>query len=343
MKDSITKITHKINHLLEEPNSKKKLRTYSLIDFNNLLVGAFLMLGVSLAVIITTLTFKSHGIFDQTYHLFVDLEKGLGLSEGTSVQINGVKVGSIDGIMLRHGGGVKLRLKIKKTNTDFDQVPTFNQHITENSIAYAIRAQNIIASRVIYITQGETGRVLQHMDNINSDEAQDIETLLSNVASLLKEVHFLVNSGKKIVSMASNPSSTIGALLHDDKLYTKIKGTMDNLDRLSTNSNELVTKFDKKLVPLFDEVGTLQIDLRKAMKSGQSTLGQADSLLQELRKASTHAPELMKQIEGLLIEGRGSMQKVDEIFENIESSKTLGPILVPARDSLPSSLGEEQW
>lgn len=328
---------------MERSNSKRDLRSYSLIDFNNLLVGAFLMLGVSLGAIITVLTLKSHGVFDQTYHLFVDLEKGLGLSEGTSVQINGVKVGSIDGIILRQGGGVKLRLKIKKTSTDFDESPTFNQHITENSVAYAIRAQNIIANRVIYITQGKTGRVLQNMDNIQADEAQDIETLLSNVATLMKEVNSLVGSGKKLVEMASNPSSTIGALLNDDKLYNKIQGSISNLDKLSNNSNQLIDKFDKKVMPLFDDIGTLKVQLKTAMASGQSTLSQADSLLQELRQASTHAPELMKQIEGLLIEGRGSMQKVDEIFENMENSKTLGPILIPERDSLTPSLGEEQW
>ena len=159
----------------------------------------------------------------------------------------------------------------------------------------------------------------------------------------MKEVNSLVGSGKKLVEMASNPSSTIGALLHDDQLFNKIQGSIENLDRLSTNSNRLVTKFDKKVMPIFDEVGNLQADLKEAKSSGKSTLGQADSLLKELRQASTHAPELMKQIEGLLVEGRGSMQKVDEIFENIENSKTLGPILIPTRDSLSQSLGEEQW
>ena len=58
---------------------------------------------------------------------------------------------------------------------------------------------------------------------------------------------------------------------------------------------------------------------------------------------SLTSTELMKQLEGLLLEGRGSMQKVDELFENMENSKILGPLVIPKRDTLPASLGEEKW
>jgi ABC-type transporter Mla subunit MlaD len=328
------KVTLKINNLLEIANSKGSHKSYSLIDFNKLLVGAFLMFGLSSITIIVALTLQSQHYFDKTYTLFLNLEKGLGLSKGTSVQVNGVKVGSVEEILLMHGGGVTLKLNIREKNA---------HHITTKSVGYPIRAQNIIANRIIYITHGEGGRVLQHMDIIKSDEAQDIETLLSNVSNLLEEVHFLVKAGDSLIKMASNPKSTVGALLNNDNLFHKIDGSIDKLDRLSNNSNNLITKLDKKIVPIFDNLNNIQKDIRLAMDAGQFTLAQADSLFKDLRQASEHAPELMEQIETLLIEGRGSMKKVDEIFENIENSSIVGPLIIPQRDSLSPSLGKEEW
>lgn len=304
-----------------------------------LVVGAFLGAGI-LGLIFTAIwTLWSMGTFTKTYELNCIFKTQsaqslsqdstespvMGINQGTSVLINGVKVGKVDSVVLAPSGDVRIKLEIEKKYQD---------HITSNSIATPIRERNVISDRVINISHGNGGKILVDGDELRAEPSRDIEGFITQARLLLKEVENLVYLGDTLIRMMRRPNSTIGALIASDEVYKKINQSLDQLNQLGQGGIVTVTQINQNTPALLKNARAIADNLQDLTNQGKKTLGKTDQLLEKggtllgsgdsLAKG---AQPLLKSLDSILQQSGNTLKKVDTTL--LKSGHVLDSVSIP--------------
>lgn len=163
-------------------------------------VGAFLAIGILLAMMMIFVLGSRSSLFQEQYSLICYFEDISGLRVGAPVQLAGINVGVVEEIAFEESLArttVKLKLKINKD---------FQKRIRTDSYA-TVATQGLLGDRMVFITVG------------------------SEKSSMLKD---------GAVIEAQNPTGFTQLVENGDKLMMDAKKFMKNLNELTTNVNAVI-------------------------------------------------------------------------------------------------------
>jgi phospholipid/cholesterol/gamma-HCH transport system substrate-binding protein len=211
----------------------KLLRHIDWSELSGLLVGAVLAIVMCVAVFIMVAKLQQEGVLGKKeYNLYCDLLSGQGLRKGTNVQINGVDIGGVEDISLTENGLVRLKLILDLK---------YKGWITNRSVVYATRDQNIISERVVNIDISQIGdKILEEEEFLLAGTAQDIETVLKTANELIARIDNLVILADTLLNKVIDTNTTIGMLLGSRVLYNQLDLATIKLNDLLTDVGDLI-------------------------------------------------------------------------------------------------------
>lgn len=331
----------------------KYLRYVNWSELSGLLVGAVLAVALCCSVFILVLKLEQENILGKKeYNLYSNFASGQGIHKGTTVQINGVDIGRVEEVSLTDSvssiskGSVKLKLRLDAK---------YRQWITNSSVAYATRDQNIISERVINIDIAQKGdRILEDDEYIIAGTAQDIETVLKTANDVLVTANLLIERVSTLASAADtligtirDTSTTIGALLGSKVLYDNLDSTVIRLLSLVSGADDvfkIVNTGMPKIVAFADTFSTDAIALIGSLDSlsgsASGVVNSLDSTIKNLSNMVHEFSSIAQPLNSLLIDGSQTMSRTDDVMTGVSKFWFLRS-KIPQRDSI-SSL-EDAW
>jgi phospholipid/cholesterol/gamma-HCH transport system substrate-binding protein len=135
-----------------------------------LAVGVFLLIGIFSLIYISVKLGKLEVLGREGYTLYASFENAGGLKSGASVEIAGVKIGTVESVKLNNYQAL-VGLTIAK-----------NVKIQDDSIA-SIKTAGLIGEKYVEITPGASDKILRNGGTIRETEsAIDIEDLIAKYA-----------------------------------------------------------------------------------------------------------------------------------------------------------------
>jgi len=315
----------------------KLLRYIDWSELSGLLVGAVLAIVICVSVFVLVTKLQQDGILGKKeYHLYCNLDSGQGLRKGTNVQINGVDIGSVEEISLSEDGRVRLKLILNVK---------YQRWITNKSIVYATRDQNIISERVVNIDISQVGdKILNDEDYLRAGKAQDIETVLKTANELIDRIGKLVTVADTILKQITDTSTSIGALLGSRGLYNQLDYTTKRLNVLIGDAGGTVGRVDNvfktinnglpKVAVLVDTVTTgvtgLVSNMNDLTNRASVVMNSLDTTLRDTRG----------MVNGIITDGSQTLNKADDFMNGVSKFWFLRS-KIPQKDSVP--LLEDTW
>jgi len=323
------------------------LRYIDWSELSGLLVGAVLAVVVCISVFILVTKLQQDGVLGKKeYNLYCDLVSGQGLRKGTNVQINGVDIGNVEEISLTDNGLVRLKLVLNLK---------YKRWITDKSIVYATRDQNIISERVVNIDISNVGNtVLSDGDYLIAGTAQDIETVLKTANELIDRIGKLVVAADTLLKMVVDTNTSVGALLGSRTLYNQLDYAARRVNGLLVEANGVVYRID-------DVVKHLNGGLPKASAFADTITSSFTGLVGNLNGLTSRASILLNSLDttlhdvGIMVnnlntvmgttgniisDGSQTLNRVDDFMGGLSKSWFLRSN-IPKKDSIP--LLEDTW
>jgi phospholipid/cholesterol/gamma-HCH transport system substrate-binding protein len=325
----------------------KLLRYIDWSELSGLLVGAVIAIVLCVSIFILVSKLQQDGILGKKeYNLYCDLVSGQGLRKGTNVQINGVDIGNVEEISLTESGFVRLKLTLDVK---------YKRWITNKSIVYATRDQNIISERVVNIDISQNGdRILEDEDYLLAGTAQDIETVLKTANELIDRIGKLVIAADTLLKMVVDTNTSIGMLLGSRTLYNNIDYAVIKLNRLLSGMDGVMAGADGMFKTINNGMpkatafaDTLSVGVMELMGKLDNLTGRASNLLNSLDTTMHNVGDIanglstiMGTADNIIMDGSQTLNRADDFVGGISKFWFLRN-KIPKKDSIP--LLEEAW
>jgi len=325
----------------------KLLRYIDWSELSGLLVGAVLAIVICVSVFILVAKLQQDGILGKKeYHLYCDLVSGQGLHKGTNVQINGVDIGNVEEISLTENGLVRLKLILNVK---------YKRWITNKSVLYATRDQNIISERVVNIDISKVGdKVLADEDYLIAGTAQDIETVLKTANELIDRIGQLVVVADTLLKNIVDTNTSIGALLGSRTIYNRLDYATIKLNNLLGNADGAVARVDNvfktidKGIPkasvFADTITTsftgLVDNLNNLTDRASIIITSLDTALHNVNNMVVNLNNVMGTTGNLITDGSQTLNRADDFMGGVSKFWFLRS-KIPKKDSIP--LLEDTW
>lgn len=291
------------------------------------------------------MTMTAKGLWGiEEYNLFCVFDKGLGLREGTIVQVNGMEVGRVSKLELTPESKVKLTFTIKKD---------YQPWITSDARVYATRDQNLITERIINIEQPSDiplnpQKVLQNNGTLYAGMAQDIETVVEKAIILLDKVDHIAMTTDRILSMALDTNSSLGAVIGSRSLYNQITHQLENVEKLNDHAEQILATVDQRLPSVFDETDSLFKGVIKTSDKldtigtyALQMMGSVDTTIFALNMVLADFQILTRGVRQILNESTNKLERADDLMKGLSDIWFIRN-RIPKKDTIPL-LGGERW
>jgi phospholipid/cholesterol/gamma-HCH transport system substrate-binding protein len=241
------------------------------LSWAELKVGVFVFVGLTILAV-TVFYVTGAGILGPKYRLYTYLPAVDQLSAGAPVELDGVRVGTVESLNLTPNPpdrlhNITLLLRIDKK---------FQKDIRTDSTASLV-TQGLLGDRYVSITRGLTGNVVQANGTIPASEEADMKQIVQRGADLVQNLGVLSDQVKEIIAKVNKGQGTIGMALNDPGFYNHLnagaarldsmiasiqqgQGTLGKLvasDELYTKANATVSKIEDVLTAVHDQKGTV--------------------------------------------------------------------------------------
>ena len=314
------------------------------IRWSQLKVGvvAFVAM-VILAVLIFLLT-GNKNIFERNNTVRTYMADGAGMTESTPVRLNGILVGAVQRIRLSGSKdpsrAVEFELSIQSK---------YMRDIPQDSTA-AVTAANLLGSKFIDITKGQSPIPVKDGGELRSLQTQDIPELMAQSANLINTLQDIAKRTDSMLADIDAGKGNLGKLLRDDELYKRLngiaaegqqlladvrngKGTLSKLlydDTLYQEVRAPIKRLDQMLDDLQQGRGTAGKLIKdpQVYDEAQQTLAEMRRLTQDLNAGKGTAGKLLKD-DQLYKQFTELTSKLDSTIDRINSGQgTLGQLLV---------------
>jgi phospholipid/cholesterol/gamma-HCH transport system substrate-binding protein len=311
------------------------------------MVGAVLAIAISAAVFITVKKLQQEGILGKKeYNLHCDLISGQGLRKGTTVQINGVDIGTVDNISIADNGLVRLKLALDLK---------YKKWITNRSVLFATRDQNIISERVVNIDISKRGdRILEDGDFLIPGSAQDIETVLKTANELIASIDRLVIGADSLLKLVLDTNTTIGMLLGSRILYNnldhaaiRLNSLIGDVKGLVTDAGDVFTALNSGVPKAMAFADTLSTSVMGLMGNLDHLTDRATSLIGSLDTTMGNVSTMVNDLHSvvgmagnIITDGSQTLSNTNDLVGGVSNIFFIRN-KIPKKDSIP--LLEEAW
>ncbi len=229
-------------------------------------VGLFIVAGFVMFVVAIFVLGGKDNLFTPTFNLKSEFESVAGLKSGSSVRLNGIVVGKVDGVDIETSQKVLVSMTLEQSIQKF----------VKKDSKVTIGSDGLVGNKVIDITPGTPGAP-EIMDgemlaSIKPVEVSDIMNSLkesgdnaADVTKDLAEITGKVNSGQ----------GTLGQLVNNDTLYRSIDTTFRSFANYS---------------------GQLNIVFGKITNTVDNVSGDLDQLTNEINKITKDVSEIVRKM-----------------------------------------------
>jgi len=297
------------------------------------MVGAVLAVSICIVTIIMVKWLQRDGFLGKDeYNLYCDMISGQGLHKGTTVQINGVDIGNIGDITLINTGFVRLTLVLDTK---------YKEYITNESVLYATRDQNIISERVVSIDiSHKGGRVLEEEEFLKAGTAQDIETVLKTANELVSNIGNLVSAVDSLLNLVIDTNTTIGMLLGSRLLYNRLDTATISLNKLLGGADRLIVGANHMFKTINDGMPAAK-SFADTLTSGViGLMGSLDNLTNRAEILINSLDTTVNNIGTLVTDGSQAINKADDFIGGMSKFWFIRN-KIPQKDSIP--LLEDAW
>lgn len=268
---------------------------------------------VFLAIVVATIGFRfmrDVPVFRQSLEITANFERIDGISSGSIVYVNGVKVGSVSSINLRPSHDVQVTMSIDT-----------NVSIPRGSVAY-LTSLGIVEGKSIVIEIGDSDEQVEYgeqiegqyvdgmmevLSNQGEEMGEEISTAISELNSFLRQLNQTVdddtrNTLNQTLNSASEATGRIAATL---------EGRQAEIEKAIDAGSSMLSQLD-----------TLATDNRPRVDSLMTALEHNVSELETVRTGLETATESLNQILGKINNGEGTLGKFvndPSVYDNIDS------------------------
>lgn len=248
-------------------------------------------------------------IFRQTMEISTTFERGDGISQGSLVNIKGVKVGSVRSVELNEDNEVRVRMRLNGQT----QIP-------KGSVAH-LTSLGIVEGKSIVIRLGDSDEMVEFGEEIEGLYIESITEVLGS-------------SGEEIAGDVSESLSEFNIFLRqlnttfDDETRTTLNETLSNASRttsqiaatLEEKKDEINSAIDAGS-RMLSQLDTLAADSRprvdSIMVSIEKNVAELESVRKELELATANLNEILEKIN----KGEGTLGKLvndSTMYNNLE-------------------------
>lgn len=308
------------------------------MTWEQLRVGLLVLGGLAIGALALVLVGRTGNVFGQRYELVTLVRSAAGLVPGAAVQLAGQTVGQVDRVDLipadarpPSGEAVALWLNV---NVDV------RDQIREDSKAQ-VRTQGLLGDRLIDILPGgPDARILAPGDTLASATPVDYDALIAEGAAAVGDLVEVAGNLSELTRGVLEGQGTLGRLMTDEALYTRLTGIAASMDTLLDTAAEP----DGPVMRMLRD-DSLYASLKRTMSSldsttarvarGEGTVGRMladDSLYATLLSTVERTDSLLARVEA----GEGSFGQMMEdpgLYEALlKTVVDLGSLLEEVRE-----------
>jgi len=191
-------------------------------------LGTFVAAGLLLFIATIFYIGKQKHLFNPVFRVNSLFKNINGLEIGSNVRFSGINVGTVDNIWILNDTTVQVSLIIDKDVQKFIKTDCYA----------TIGSEGLIGDKILNITQGGAGEVVNEGQFLPSNEPLETDAILASlkvtgenaevVSDQLAQILYKINSGK----------GTFGMLINDSAMATNINSTITNLKRSTKGLDE---------------------------------------------------------------------------------------------------------
>ncbi len=218
---------------------------------------------------------KDVPIFRQGNIIYTTYERVDGLSVGTPVTLRGIKIGSVQSLILLPTDSVQVSLNINFSDGG----------IPQGSVAY-IRSVDLLGTKGIEIERGSGTGLIGHLDFITgvydqgvmgelaaqgSRISKHVNSSTENLSVVLEEVKLLMQQGgrenvSQTLTNLNSTSTQVDALIKEANLDLKqsiqsLKNTLENVEKLTSDEQETIKNMLANLEASSNELESISVNL----------------------------------------------------------------------------------
>jgi len=291
--------------------------TWAQLRVGLLVIGSLTVLAMAIFLISGQV-----GFFSRRYTLKAYIADAAGLKEGAQVRLAGVAVGNVETVRIspysERARAVEIEMAVARAYQD---------QIRVDSTA-SIETVGLLGESYVNLTRGSPGKeVIPEGGVLNSSEEADIKRVVQNANDVVVNLRVLSAKLNDISGQIASGKGSLGKLLYDQTLYTRLNQTADNLQRTSARIDQGQGTVGKLLTDetlynstraAVDRVNTLLDNMQHG--SGSFAKFVSDPSLYD------HAHHLMSQADSLvegINQGHGSLGKLvkeSELYDRMNQT-----------------------
>lgn len=196
-------------------------------------VGFFIIAGFVLFVVAIFVLGGKENLFTPTFKVKSEFESVSGLKNGASVRLNGIVVGSVDGIDIQASNKVLVSMTLEKRIQKF---------IKKDS-KVTIGSDGLVGNKVIDISPGTPGAPeIQAGEMLGSIKPVEVADIMNSLKESSDNASDITKDLSEITSKVNLGQGTLGQLVNNDTLYRSIDTTFRSFANYSGQLNMVFGK-----------------------------------------------------------------------------------------------------
>jgi phospholipid/cholesterol/gamma-HCH transport system substrate-binding protein len=290
----------------------------SKVSWAQLRVGVMALVALAILFLLVFLLTGNKNLFSKEMVVYTYLDDSAAITEGSAVRLNGFLVGKIAKVSLS-GESVPKRIIRLDLAIDEDKLAS----IPEDSQA-VVGAENLLGTKYINIKKGKSQQGVKVGGELKSAEIKEFQDLVNAAYPSLESMQKIVERVDHIISTVEKGEGSLGKLLTDDALYTRLVGTVAEVQSIAANIGSGRGTIGKLLndQALYDDFRATIKRTDAVIADLQAGKGSAGKLLKDpalYDDTRATIAELRKTIDGIN-KGEGTAGKLvkdDELYKNL--------------------------
>jgi phospholipid/cholesterol/gamma-HCH transport system substrate-binding protein len=248
---------------------------------NTIKLGAFVLAGLLLLVLLLYMIGKNQNLFGSTYILKARFENIQGLVAGNNVRYAGIQTGTVKQINIIDDTTIEIAMLIEKRM----------EKIIRKNAMVAIGTDGFVGNKVVNISPArQRSEIAKEGDILLSKKSVATDDMLQLLSKTNSDISVIAAELKTTVQRI-NQSDALWSLLNDKSIPQNIRLAVANIRSATAKANSTVANFESVASDIQQgkgSVGMLLKDtvfathLNDAILKIKSVGGQADSLLYEI-------------------------------------------------------------